>query len=72
MISGVISGFFGTAAGGLTFISTYEMLTFEFYCQKKYNGWDFRLKNYIIYLGSDFTASFARTFFEARKQLIQM
>lgn len=34
--------------------------------------WDFRLKNYIIYLTSDFTASLTKIFFEARKQLIQM
>jgi len=33
---------------------------------------DFRLKNYLIYLASDFNASLAKAFFEARKQLIQM
>ena len=33
---------------------------------------DFRLKNYLIYLASDFNASFAKIFLESRKQLIQM
>lgn len=33
---------------------------------------DFRTKNYLIYLASDFTGSFAKVFFESRKQLIQM
>lgn len=72
MISGVVSGFLGSAAGSLTFISTYNLLTHHFYSEKKYSNWDFRLKNFIIYLTSDFTSSFARVFFETRKQLIQM
>jgi hypothetical protein len=70
LISGVISGFLGGAAGSLTFISTFNTLTYYMYSNKKYNDYDFRLKNYIIYLTSDFTASFARIFFETRKQLV--
>jgi hypothetical protein len=70
MISGVISGFLGAAAGGLTFITTYNFLTQYFYSSKQYLDWDFRLKNFMIYLSSDFTASFAKLFFETRKQLI--
>ncbi len=67
MISGVISGFLGAAAGGLTFVTTYNFLTQYFYSSKRYIDWDFRLKNYMIYLSSDFAASFARLFFETRK-----
>jgi hypothetical protein len=72
MISGVVSGFLGALAGGLTFITTYNSLTYYFYSNKRYVDWDFRLKNLIIYLSSDFTASVAKVFLEARKQLIQM
>ena len=67
-----MSGFLGAAAGSLTFITTFNALTYSFHTNKKYDDWDFRLKNYLIYMGSDFSASFARVFFEARKQLIQM
>ena len=67
LISGVISGFMGALTGGFTFITTYNYMTYHFYSQKKYASWDFRLKNYIIYLTSDFTATFAKIFFEARK-----
>ncbi len=67
MISGVISGFLGAAAGGLTFVTTYNFFTQYFYSSKRYIDWDFRLKNYMIYLSSDFAASFARLFFETRK-----
>ena len=70
MISGVISGFMGAAAGGLTFVTTYNFLTQYLYSQKRYVEWDFRLKNFMIYLASDFTSSFSRIFFETRKQLI--
>lgn len=70
MISGVISGFFGAAAGSLTFITTFELMTYKIFSQKKYNDWDFRVKNYLIYLASDFNASIAKSFLEARKQLI--
>lgn len=72
MISGVVSGFMGAATGSMAFISTYNFLTYYFYSNKKYVDWDFRLKNYLIYMGSDFTASIAKVFLEARKQLIQM
>lgn len=67
LISGVVSGFLGAAAGSLTFITTYNSLTYYFYANKKYSDWDFRLKNYMIYLSSDFSASFARIIFEVRK-----
>lgn len=70
LISGVVSGFLGAAAGSLTFISTYNAMTYYFYTNKQYADWDFRLKNFLIYLSSDFTSSFARVFFEARKQMI--
>jgi phage pi2 protein 07 len=40
------------------------------YTNKKYNDWDFRTKNMIIYLTSDFMASFGKIMFEARKQTI--
>jgi hypothetical protein len=72
MISGVISGFLGAAAGSLTFITSFNLLTHHFYAKKKYVDWDFRLKNYLIYLISDFNASIAKVFLETRKQLIQM
>jgi len=67
LISGVVSGFLGSAAGSLTFISTYNSLTHHFYAQKQFTDWDFRLKNMIIYLTSDFTSSLARILFETRK-----
>jgi len=70
MISGVISGFLGAAAGSLTFITTFDQLTYYFYSNKQYTNWDFRVKNYLIYLASDFNASLAKVFFETRKQLI--
>jgi hypothetical protein len=72
MISGVISGFLGAVAGGLTFVTTYNFLSQYLYSSRRYLDWDFRLKNYMIYLASDFSASFAKLFFETRKQLIQM
>lgn len=31
MISGVISGFFGAAAGSLTFITTFELMTYQIF-----------------------------------------
>lgn len=70
MISGVISGFLGAAAGSLTFITTFDQLTYYMYSNKKYSDWDFRLKNYMIYLASDLNASITKLFFETRKQLI--
>ena len=70
MISGVISGFLGAAAGSFTFITTFDQMTYYFYSNKKYADWDFRLKNYIIYLISDFNASIAKVLLETRKQLI--
>jgi hypothetical protein len=73
LISGVIPGFMGTAAGATTFMTTFELLTRHFYCgNPAYNDWDFRTKNMAIYLCSDFTGSFSKILFETRKQLIQM
>ena len=72
MISGVVSGFMGALTGAFTFLTTYNTLTYYFYSQKKFVDWDFRKKNFIIYLASDFAASFGKIFFEARKQMIQM
>ena len=70
LISGVVSGFLGQAAGSLTFISMFNTLTLHFYTHPTYQDWDFRKKNLCIYLASDFSASFARIFFETRKQLV--
>ena len=42
------------------------------YTSDRTKDWDFRVKNFLVYLASDFTASFAKIFFEARKQLVQM
>ena len=67
MISGIVSGFFGALAGSFTFINTYNALTFEFYTNERTKDWDFRIKNFLIYIMSDFTASFSRVFFECRK-----
>lgn len=67
-----MSGFLGAAAGSLTFISTYNSLTFHMYSSRNYADWDFRLKNFLIYVASDLNASFARIIFETRKQLVQM
>jgi hypothetical protein len=67
LISGVVSGFLGSFAGSLTFISTYNYLTHLIYADKKYADVDFRKKNFMIYLASDFTSSLAKIFFEARK-----
>ena len=72
MISGVISGFLGAAAGSMTFITTFNAMTYQLNSNKRFADMDFRWKNYLIYLASDFNASLARVFLEARKQLIQM
>lgn len=47
-------------------------MTWYIYTHPKLVNWDFRLKNYIIFSCSDLCASFARIFFEVRKQLLQM
>jgi hypothetical protein len=70
LISGVVSGFLSSVSGSLTFISSFNYLTYYFYTNKRYSDWDFRKKNFVIYMASDFAASFARIFFETRKQLI--
>ena len=72
VISGLVSGFLGGFAGSFTFISVYNSMTWRLYANSDYAHWDFRFKNYVIFTISDFCASFARIFFEARKQLLQM
>ena len=67
------SAVFGNIAASLTFMSMYNVATKYFY---NHNGrtkkWDFRAKNYLIYLASDASSCFVRIFFEVRKQMIQM
>jgi hypothetical protein len=72
VISGLVSGFLGGLTGSLTFILMHNNLTTKFYTDPKYAEWDFRFKNYVIFSCSDLCASFARIFFETRKQLLQM
>ena len=91
LISGVISGFFGAAAGAATFMTVHDLLTLQFYCNtygrshgavpiwaedstllNRIQSWDFRKKNVLIFVTSDFFASLAKVQFEVRKQLIQM
>ena len=72
LISGVISGFLGAFFGSVTFLATYNTLTNLFYFDPRFTDWDFRLKNFIIFVSSDFSASFARILFEGRKQALQM
>lgn len=89
MISGVISGFFGAAAGAMTFMAVHDFLTLQFYCNtygrssgainpmidnsaalNYIQSWDFKKKNVLIFVASDFVGSFAKVQFEVRKQLI--
>ena len=89
LISGVVSGFLGAAAGALTFMSIHDYLTLQFYCNtygrssgavnpmlenskvlNAIQGWDFRAKNILIFVVSDFCASLTKVQFEVRKQLI--
>ena len=72
LISGVVSGFCGAGLGGLTFITTFNLLSNQAYFHKKYDWIDFRLKNMAIFLASDLAASITRLPFETRKQLVQM
>jgi len=67
LISGVVSGFLGAMAGSITFMTSFNLLTKYFYRSPKFNNWDFRAKNLLIYSLSDFSASFSRIFFETRK-----
>jgi hypothetical protein len=78
LISGVVSGFCGAAAGSFAFMTTYCHLTNAFYSNiykdnpvaERVKRWDFRYKNLLIYGISDFTASILKAPFEVRKQLI--
>ena len=70
MISGVVSGFLGSLSGGLTFISCYNYMSLKMYTDPAYQNLNFKLKNILIYICSDFFASFSKIFFEARKQII--
>ena len=53
-------------------MTTYNYMTYKMFLDKRYVDWDFRYKNILIYLSSDFMASFGKIFFEARKQILQM
>jgi len=66
------AGFFGSAAGALTFITVFNEMTQRVYANKRFVDVDFRLKNILIYMVSDFCAGFAKIGFETRKQLIMM
>jgi hypothetical protein len=80
LISGVVSGFLGAAAGSFVFFNTFQILTNVCYANivkenqvvDSIKKWDFRAKNLLIYSVSDFVASIVKAPFEVRKQLIQM
>ena len=82
LISGVVSGFFGSAIGALTFWTLHDYLTLKLYCHSpsqvnngvlgRMQQWDFRVKNIAIFAASDFCASVTKLMFEVRKQQIQM
>lgn len=72
VISGLVSGFLGGFVGSFTFIWVHNSLTWRLYTQESYRDIDFRKKNYLIFIASDFWSSFTRIFFETRKQLLQM
>ena len=72
MINGVVSGFWGSFLGSVVFISTYNQLYYALYSWKSTRDMNFKVKNLMSYVASDFTSSFFRIFFEARKQLLQM
>jgi hypothetical protein len=72
LISGVVSGFFGSGIGALTFMTAYTKLSEVIERDEKYKDMDFRAKNMMIYMTSDVLASFSRLPFECRKQLLQM
>ena len=62
----------GAGIGGMTFMSCHNILTQELFANPKYQDIDFRWKNMVIFITSDFVASFMRLPFEARKQMVQM
>ena len=69
----MIPGFFGAAIGATTFMTTYTGLTMHLYSgASRFKSYDFRKKNFGIYLASDMAATFTKILFETRKQLIQM
>ena len=70
LISGVVSGFFGSGIGALTFMTSYTQLSDMMARDERYKDMDFRAKNMMIYLASDVLASFTRLPFECRKQLL--
>lgn len=70
LISGVVSGCAGALSGSLGFITTFNYLTRWFIERRQYDQLDFRLKNFIIYLASDFVGCNLKLVFEARKQMI--
>ena len=70
LISGVVSGFFGSGIGALTFMTAYTQLSDMVGRDERYKDMDFRAKNMMIYMTSDVLASFTRLPFECRKQLL--
>jgi len=70
LISGVVSGFFGSGIGALTFMTAYTQLSDIVGRDERYKDMDFRAKNMMIYMTSDVLASFTRLPFECRKQLL--
>ena len=72
LISGVVSGFFGSGIGALTFMTAYTQFSDIIGRDERYQNVDFRVKNMAIYMSSDILASFTRLPFECRKQLLQM
>ena len=67
LISGVVSGFFGSGIGALTFMTAYTQLSDIVGRDERYKDMDFRAKNMAIYLCSDLVASTFKLPFEARK-----
>ena len=70
LISGVVSGFFGSGIGALTFMTAYTQLSDIVGRDERYKDMDFRAKKMMIYMTSDVLASFTRLPFECRKQLL--
>ena len=50
LISGVVSGFFGSGIGALTFMTAYTQLSDIVGRDERYKDMDFRAKNMMIYI----------------------
>ena len=72
LISGIVSGFFGSGIGALTFMTSYKYFSEIAYTDSRYKDADFRYKNMVVYMISDTFASITKLPFECRKQLVQM